>query len=711
MLWISGMPGVGKTALAVSAAHRLGDGLPGRPAVRRPDRVHPERRARPLRPTALERLLTDLGVPPEAIPQSTAARAELYRRDADRHPHPGRAGQRGVRGAGAQPLLGAAPHAGHQPRTGRARPPPTTSASNRCRRTRRSTCSASSCRPNACTATCDKVREVVARCGHVPLLIHLVAAQFRRHLRWPLAHLLELLREASPVSPDTHFPAAAYVACTVSYDQLTEQQRTLFRFFALAPGPDLSAPGAAALAGRARAARGLLDDLHRMSLLEESAPERFQMLDPLRDYVWPRTHPPTRSRRSTGCWTSTWSATADAVAVLFPFDRDRQPAVDRDQPGRAGVRRPRRGAGLARRGTHNLVAAVHHAADTRPARPHLAAGRAAVAVLLHPRPPARLDRNPAEGRAGPRRLDQHPRPRARPAAAVRRPVAIRRADRGPHARRAGTATVGGARRRPRRGRHAVAIATTAYNLGDFPAAAGTSTAALDRYARSATNAARPTPSTCSAWSASSAATWKTAEHQHLAAIDLLRELDHNTGPRARHWTTSAAYGNDSAGSTRRSPTTPRPATSPSRLGDRACEAYALNNLGNTHRLAGRLDEAVRVPAAGTPRSPTLSSTRTCAPSCTWTAAKPPGPPATTAAALHAYRAALDMSAGMGERVQRARANHRIAAVLHATGQHQPTHWQDALTEFTELGLPGGGRGARAELGDVRLRLRQAQSAS
>jgi hypothetical protein len=26
-------------------------------------------------------------------------------------------------------------------------------------------------------------------------------------------------------------------------------------------------------------------------------------------------------------------------------------------------------------------------------------------------------------------------------------------------------------------------------------------------------------------------------------------------------------------------------------------------------------------------------------------------------------------------------------VMHATGHHTPTHWQDALTEFTELGLP------------------------
>jgi hypothetical protein len=31
--------------------------------------------------------------------------------------------------------------------------------------------------------------------------------------------------------------------------------------------------------------------------------------------------------------------------------------------------------------------------------------------------------------------------------------------------------------------------------------------------------------------------------------------------------------------------------------------------------------------------------------------------------------------------------YRIATVLHAIGQHMPANWQDALTEFAELGLP------------------------
>jgi hypothetical protein len=78
VLWISGMPGVGKTALAVNAAHRLVEVFPdGRLFV---DLTGFTPNVAPIDPAAaLERLLTDLGVPPEAIPPSTTARAELYR--------------------------------------------------------------------------------------------------------------------------------------------------------------------------------------------------------------------------------------------------------------------------------------------------------------------------------------------------------------------------------------------------------------------------------------------------------------------------------------------------------------------------------------------------------------------------------------------------------------------------------------------------------
>ena len=48
-----------------------------------------------------------------------------------------------------------------------------------------------------------------------------------------------------------------------------------------------------------------------------------------------------------------------------------------------------------------------------------------------------------------------------------------------------------------------------------------------------------------------------------------------------------------------------------------------------------------------------------------------------------------MDAGTGNAAQAAKANHRIGAVLHETGHHDPAvpHWREALTTFVYLGLP------------------------
>ena len=156
---------------------------------------------------ALERLLSDLGVPPEAIPPQTRARAELYRSKLE--------GTRtlvvldnAASEAQVEPLLPGV--AGcltlvtsrELVRAGRGdhvhlEPLPGEEAVELFRKL---------VTPERVRGRVDEVREVVARCGRVPLLIHLVAAQFRRHLRWPLDHLVDLLREASPLSADSSFP-------------------------------------------------------------------------------------------------------------------------------------------------------------------------------------------------------------------------------------------------------------------------------------------------------------------------------------------------------------------------------------------------------------------------------------------------------------------------------------------------------------------------
>lgn len=682
VLWISGMPGVGKTALAVSAAHRLGEVFPdGRLFV---DLTGFTPNVTPLTPAdALERLLTDLGVPPEAIPQSTAARAELYRtRLADTRTlvvldNAASAEQ-------IEPLLGgtltlvtsreqgALPAAEHI----RLEPLPPDEAVELFR---------SLVNPHRVHGHIDKVREVVARCGHVPLLIHLVAAQFQRHLRWPVAHLVELLREASPVSPDTTFPDAATVACTVSYDQLTEEQRTLFRFFALAPGPDLSAPGAAALMGVLRA-RGLLEDLHRVSLLEESAPERFQMLDPLRDYVV-AAHPPADPVAAVDRLLDFYLvSTAAAVAVMFPLHRAEQPAVSatsRVVPPFADHSAAQAWLDQERR---NLVAAVHYAAG------HDRTDHTwQLAVLLwryfymrgHLRDWTETLRQAAavlDGagntlglahvllRLSTARWHSGALTEARTLAEQALPLWIElgnvRGEADTH----------------------VAIATPAYLLGDFPTAAEHYATAIDLYEQTGDERGQANTLDLLGLVSDLRGDLATAERQHLTAVQLLRGVDFKVG---------LAHSLDNLGCVRQRLGRLDEAYADHteahdlavEIGDRGVEAYALNNMGNVHRLAGRLTDAAQYQqrareVADLVVDPNLRTQLYLDRGETaWAGHDDQG-------ALRAFRAALDLAAGTGERVARAKANHHIAVVLHTTGQHNPTHWQDALTEYTELGLPG-----------------------
>jgi tetratricopeptide (TPR) repeat protein len=97
------------------------------------------------------------------------------------------------------------------------------------------------------------------------------------------------------------------------------------------------------------------------------------------------------------------------------------------------------------------------------------------------------------------------------------------------------------------------------------------------------------------------------------------------------------------------------------IGDRAVEAYALNNIGNAHRLAGRLEDATRYQqqarrVADLVIDPNLRTQLYLDRGTTAWARRD------DRAALHGFRAALDMAAGTGESAQAARANHRIGDV-------------------------------------------------
>jgi DNA-binding SARP family transcriptional activator/tetratricopeptide (TPR) repeat protein len=695
VLWISGMPGVGKTALAVHAAHLLTAQFPDARLFVELNGFTPN--VRPTDPAvALERLLGDLGVPPEAIPPSTRARADLYRSKlagsrtlvvldnaaSEEQIEALLPGAAGCLAVVTSRELGGPVGSDHV----HLEPLPAEDAMELFGKLAGA---------DRVRGRSGEVREVVARCGRVPLLIHLVAAQFRRHLSWPLGHLVELLREASPLAPDTAFADTATVACTVSYRQLTSPQQELFRLFAHVPGPDLTSPGAAALVSSSvPRARALLADLHRVSLLEESAPERFHMLDPLRDYATSALPAPPGApvERLLDFYLTTSAA---AMAVLFPFDRDRQPPVGVSCP--VALRFADRAAALGwlDEERRNLVAVIDHAAAHG-----LVEHTWKLAILLwryfytggHQRDwVSTLQKARAVLEGSDDGTDNSTdNSRARAEVLLRLSIARRRFGASAEARslaeqalplwsevgdlrgQAGTLT---------------AIASAAANLGDQHAAARCFAAALDRYRRIGDERGQAYALDNLGVVNELLGELAAAESQHADAVRLLRKVEHTQG---------LAHALDNLGCVHQRLGRLDDALAEHleacelavSIGDRAVEAYALNNIGNTHRLAGRLEEATHHQqqarrVADLVIDPNLRTQLYLDRGETAWAGHD------DRAALHAYRAALDLAAGIGDGAQAARANHRIGVVLHETGRHDPAaaHWREALTGYTQLGLP------------------------
>ncbi|MFD3777764.1 BTAD domain-containing putative transcriptional regulator [Streptomyces sp. NPDC058612] len=284
---VDGMAGVGKTTLAVHAAHHL--------AARFPDgqlfldlHAHTTGR-RPLEPeAALTGLLRTIGVLPERIPHSPDDRAALWRDELrDRRVLlvldnaataeqvrlllPGTAGslvlvtsrRRLADLPGAATLsLDVLPEAEAVALFARVAGPGRTDDGP------------------------AEVAEVVALCGHLPLAIRLAAARLRHRPLWTVADLARRLRRSERLSELAVGDQRVAAAFALSYDQLDAAQQRMFRLLGICPGADVDAFTAAALAGIPLAeAERLLESLLDVHLLTQRLPGRYAFHDLVRDYA------------------------------------------------------------------------------------------------------------------------------------------------------------------------------------------------------------------------------------------------------------------------------------------------------------------------------------------------------------------------------------------------------------------------------------------
>jgi len=132
------------------------------------------------------------------------------------------------------------------------------------------------------------VAELAGLCGYLPLALRVAAANLTTHPRRAVAHYTVRLRRdpLTALEVDGDRRSAVRATFDQSYANLPPEARRLFRLLGLVPGPDVTLPAAAAVAGLPEPqAAALLDRLAETHLVERSNPDRYALHDLLRRYA------------------------------------------------------------------------------------------------------------------------------------------------------------------------------------------------------------------------------------------------------------------------------------------------------------------------------------------------------------------------------------------------------------------------------------------
>ena len=290
---ISGMAGVGKTALALYWAHQVADRFPGGQLYVNLRGFDPS--GTPVAaPEAVRGFLDALGAAPERVPASPEGQAALYRslladrrmlivldnaRDEQqvRMLLPTCAGSLVLVTSRSQ-LTGLAAADGARPLSldvlahGAA-----------------TELLAARIGPARAAAEPGAVSEIANLSACLPLAVAIAGARAAIRPGFPLAALADELRNASGRldALDAGDPAASVrTVFSWSVRHLSPEAARMFRLLGIHPGPDISGPAAASLAGCDQAqARRNLGELTRSYLVTERAPGRYALHDLLRAYA------------------------------------------------------------------------------------------------------------------------------------------------------------------------------------------------------------------------------------------------------------------------------------------------------------------------------------------------------------------------------------------------------------------------------------------
>jgi DNA-binding SARP family transcriptional activator/DNA polymerase III delta prime subunit len=373
---VSGPPGVGKTALAVHAAHRLAERFPdGRLSV---DLQGSTAGLQPLQPMeVLGRFLRALGVAPGAIPSDLAEASAFFRSRV--------AGRRllvvldnAADATQGLPLLPASPGCGVVVTSRRMLT--TLEGATHLRLAVLDAGEALAllgrlAGPQRVAAEPQAAAEVARWCGHLPLALRIAGARLAARPAWPVAVLAERLAdeqrrldelELAEVGVRASF-AVSFAQLQTGQDPSDRTAATAFELLGVLDGPEVGVPVVARLLELPEeATERVLERLVDAHLLQTPAPGRYRLHDLLRVYArelaCQRRGELERAAaltRALGYYTaSAWQA----LAVLSPGDRRLAHADDRWRKGRVEFADATSALAWSEAERPNLLAAIRQAA-------------------------------------------------------------------------------------------------------------------------------------------------------------------------------------------------------------------------------------------------------------------------------------------------------------------------------------------------------------
>jgi DNA-binding SARP family transcriptional activator/uncharacterized protein HemY len=214
------------------------------------------------------------------------------------------------------------------------------------------------------------VADICALCGHLPLAIGMLARQLHHHPAWTAAGLAADLAAGLDrlefMTAENRSVAAGF---DLSYADLTGSQQRLFRRLGLHPGGDIDAYAAAALDGRPLAAtRRELAALYDHYLLTEPAAGRYRLHDLIREYARSQAgqqdEASGREEALAGLLDYyTQAATLAEVHLSRQAPPCTRPLVTEPPPDLPGLRDRAQALTWARSERMNLLACLDHAAE------------------------------------------------------------------------------------------------------------------------------------------------------------------------------------------------------------------------------------------------------------------------------------------------------------------------------------------------------------